>query len=100
MEKILIKNGRLVDPANGIDKKMDILIEDGKVKKVADFIVEDEDANVIDADEKAVMPGFIDLHVHLREPVLSIKRLLRQVQKLRHEAVLHPYVRCQTQNLP
>ena len=68
MEKILIKNGRVVDPANYIDGKKDILIEDGKIKKVADFIVEDEDTKVIDADEKAVMPGFIDLHVHLREP--------------------------------
>lgn len=51
MEKILIKNGRVVDPANYIDGKKDILIEDGKIKKVADFIVEDEDTNVIDADE-------------------------------------------------
>ena len=50
MEKILIKNGRVVDPANYIDGKKDILIEDGKIKKVADFIVEDEDTNVIDAD--------------------------------------------------
>ena len=81
MEKILIKNGRLVDPANGIDKKMDILIEDGKVKKVADFIVEDEDANVIDADEKAVMPGFIDLHVHLREPGFEYKETIETGSK-------------------
>ena len=81
MEKILIKNGRLADPANGIDKKMDILIEDGKVKKVADFIVEDEDANVIDADEKAVMPGFIDLHVHLREPGFEYKETIETGSK-------------------
>ena len=76
MEKILIKNGRVVDPANYIDGKKDILIEDGKIKKVADFIVEDEDTNVIDADEKVVMPGFIDLHVHLREPGFEYKETI------------------------
>lgn len=81
MEKILIKNGRLVDPANYIDGKKDILIEDGKIKKVADFIVEDEDTNVIDADEKAVMPGFIDLHVHLREPGFEYKETIETGSK-------------------
>ena len=72
MEKILIKNGRVVDPANYID---------GKIKKVADFIVEDEDTNVIDADEKAVMPGFIDLHVHLREPGFEYKETIETGSK-------------------
>ena len=81
MEKILIKNGRVVDPANYIDGKKDILIEDGKIKKVADFIVEDEDTNVIDADEKAVMPGFIDLHVHLREPGFVYKETIETGSK-------------------
>ncbi len=81
MEKILIKNGRVVDPANYIDGKKDILIEDGKIKKVADFIVEDEDTNVIDADKKAVMPGFIDLHVHLREPGFEYKETIETGSK-------------------
>ena len=81
MEKILIKNGRVVDPANYIDGKKDILIEDGKIKKVAYFIVEDEDTNVIDADEKAVMPGFIDLHVHLREPGFEYKETIETGSK-------------------
>ena len=81
MEKILIKNGRVVDPANYIDGKKDILIEDGKINKVADFIVEDEDTNVIDADEKVVMPGFIDLHVHLREPGFEYKETIETGSK-------------------
>lgn len=81
MEKILIKNGRVVDPANYIDGKKDILIEDGKIKKVADFIVENEDTNVIDADEKVVMPGFIDLHVHLREPGFEYKETIETGSK-------------------
>lgn len=76
MEKILIKNGRLIDPANNVDGKKDILIEDGKVKKVADFIAADSDTSEIDAAGKAVMPGFIDLHVHLREPGFEYKETI------------------------
>lgn len=73
MEKILIKNGRLVDPANNIDEKRDILIEDGKIKEVAECIMQAGDAKEINAEGKAVMPGFIDLHVHLREPGFEYK---------------------------
>lgn len=73
MEKILIKNGRLVDPANNIDEKKDILIEGGKIKEIADCIMPAEDAEMINAEGKAVMPGFIDLHVHLREPGFEYK---------------------------
>ena len=81
MEKILIKNGRMVDPANGIDGKKDILIENGKVKEVADRIVADKDTKEIDAEGKAVMPGFIDLHVHLREPGFEYKETIETGSK-------------------
>lgn len=81
MEKILIKNGRMIDPANYIDGKKNILIEDGKIKKVADFIMADEDMKVIDADGKVVMPGFIDLHVHLREPGFEYKETIETGSK-------------------
>ena len=65
--KTLIKGGRVIDPANSFDKVADVLIEDGKIAKVAGNIksVADE---VIDAEGKIVCPGFIDMHVHLREP--------------------------------
>ena len=76
MKRILIKNGRLVDPANYIDGKKDILIEDGKIKKVADCITLDSDIKEIDAQGKVVMPGFIDLHVHLREPGFEYKETI------------------------
>lgn len=81
MEKILIKNGRMVDPANGIDGKKDILIENGKIKEVADRIVADKDTKEIDAEGKAVMPGFIDLHVHLREPGFEYKETIETGSK-------------------
>lgn len=63
----IIKNGRVLDPANRLDKVCDILIEDGKIAKVgADLSA--AGAEIIDAAGKVVTPGFIDMHVHLREP--------------------------------
>ncbi|MCH5267051.1 MAG: dihydroorotase [Lachnospiraceae bacterium] len=73
--KTLIYGGHLVDPAQGIDGKRDILLEDGVVKNVADHIVEDAEQK-IDATGKIIMPGFIDLHVHLREPGYEYKETI------------------------
>jgi len=70
--KLLIKGGRVIDPANDIDAVMDILIEDNLITAVqAD--IKDEAATVIDAAAKLVCPGFIDMHVHLREPGFEFK---------------------------
>ena len=65
---ILIKNGRVIDPANKIDAVLDVLIENNKISKVAKNINSSVDT-VIDASNKIVAPGIIDMHVHLREPV-------------------------------
>ncbi|MFH1354936.1 MAG: dihydroorotase [Candidatus Omnitrophota bacterium] len=65
--KLLIKNGRLVDPSNNIDEVCDLLLENGKVSKVAQQI-DTNSTQVIDAKDKIVMPGIVDMHVHLREP--------------------------------
>ena len=62
--KTLIKNGTLV--LRDGEKKADILIEDGKISKISANIK--ADCKVIDAAGKHVLPGFIDMHVHLREP--------------------------------
>jgi dihydroorotase len=64
---ILIKNGRVVDPANKIDGILDIFIQEDKISKVAAGIKEQADI-VIDARNKIVAPGIVDMHVHLREP--------------------------------
>ena len=66
--KTLIKNGRVIDPATNTDKVMNILVEDDKIadRFEGDKAVEADE--VIDANGMYVMPGFIDLHVHLREP--------------------------------
>ncbi len=66
--KLLIKNGRLIDPASGVDRNMDLLVENGKVREVARSIKKAPGVQVIDAREMIIAPGFIDLHVHLREP--------------------------------
>ena len=65
--KLLIKGGRIIDPSQQIDKISDLLIEDGRVKSIGDSLL-DDGAEVFDASGLIVAPGFIDLHVHLREP--------------------------------
>lgn len=67
MAKILIKNGRVIDPANGMDEAADILVEGAKISKVANGLRAASD-QIIDAAGKIVIPGLVDMHVHLREP--------------------------------
>ena len=64
---ILIKGGRVIDPANKIDAVLDILIIGNKISKVAKNILA-TDALVIVAENKIVAPGIVDMHVHLRQP--------------------------------
>jgi dihydroorotase len=64
--EILIKNGRIIDPANKVDKKADLLVVGEKVAEIGS-INQDCD-NIIDAKGKLVVPGLIDIHVHFREP--------------------------------
>ena len=64
--RLAIRNGHLIDPARDIDRKTDILIEDGRIASIGDL--PDTDAEVLDADGLIVAPGFFDIHVHLREP--------------------------------
>src|SRR5579862_2908337 len=67
MAPLLIKNGRVIDPGAGHDGIADVLIEDGRIAAVARQL-DREDASVFDAAGTIVAPGFIDMHVHLREP--------------------------------
>jgi dihydroorotase len=65
--KLLLKNGRLIDPKNNIDEKLDILAENGKVAQRGKSL-KGSGCKVIDLNGRVVFPGFIDMHVHLREP--------------------------------
>lgn len=67
--RILIKGGRIIDPANRIDAQKDIYIEEGVIKKVSSAIkINKPNVKTIDARGKVVTPGLIDMHTHLREP--------------------------------
>ncbi len=70
--KVLVKSGRVVDPANNIDEKLDVLIVDGKIAELAANI-DAGDAEVMNAAGLIVAPGLIDIHVHLRDPGLEYK---------------------------
>ncbi len=64
---LLIKNGRVVDPANNIDAVLDVLVEGGKVSNVGKVSIK-KTIETIDASGKIVLPGLVDMHAHLREP--------------------------------
>ena len=73
--KIIIKNGRVLNPATNTDEICDVLIENGTVVKMEKKIEETADRE-IDAAECFLMPGFVDLHVHLRDPGFEQKETI------------------------
>ena len=73
--KTLIQNGYVLDPESKREGEFDVLIEDNKIIKVEEQITDYAD-KVLDASGCYVMPGFIDLHVHLRDPGLEYKETL------------------------
>ena len=72
--KILIKNGRVIDPANGVDKVGDIYVDSGVIVDASEQFEADK---VIDASGLWVTPGLVDVHVHLRDPGLTHKEDIR-----------------------
>ncbi|MFH1679416.1 MAG: dihydroorotase [Candidatus Eisenbacteria bacterium] len=64
----LVKGARLLDPARGIDRVGDVLIDGGKVERVGGEIRADGEPAVLDAKGLVLTPAFVDMHVHLREP--------------------------------
>jgi dihydroorotase len=65
---IFIEGGRVIDPRGGVDGLRTVVVRDGRVAEVAERAERPPEARVVDARGKWVTPGFIDLHVHLREP--------------------------------
>ena len=80
--RILIKNARVIDPASGLDQKMDLLVERGKIAEMRPGIPEGErkrgsgSEEVIDGTGKVLGPGWIDMHCHLREPGYEYKETI------------------------
>ena len=67
MSRLLLKGGRVIDPAQGLDATLDVMIAEGTIEEVGPR-VQARGAQVLDAKGLVVCPGFIDLHTHLREP--------------------------------
>jgi len=68
LDRLLIRGGRLVDPRNKIDEKLDILLAKGRVAEIGKALSPGRGTKVLEARGKMVVPGLIDMHVHLREP--------------------------------
>jgi dihydroorotase len=88
-QKILIKNGHVIDPSQNIDEICDVFIEDGKIREVRSKKSEvrseemksanrnSKTEHTIDASGLYVLPGFVDMHVHLREPGFEYKETIK-----------------------
>lgn len=71
MGTLLIRNARVIDPANGIDDKLNIYVKDGVIAEVSSNVQTADEG--IDADNLVVAPGLVDMHVHLRDPGFTQK---------------------------
>jgi dihydroorotase len=70
---LLIKGGRVIDPSQKMDDTLDVLVENGLVREIGKGLVAPAGADTIDASGAYVVPGLIDMHVHLRDPGLEYK---------------------------
>lgn len=75
--KTIIKNGHILNPSTNMDEVADICIEDGVIAQIGKDLTEENADEVICAKGKYVMPGFIDLHVHFREPGFEYKETIQ-----------------------
>ena len=73
---VLIRGGRVLDPSRRLDQTLDLLLRDGVVAKVDEKIAPPKGAEVVEAAGLVVAPGFVDLHVHLREPGFEYKETI------------------------
>ncbi|MFO7735703.1 MAG: dihydroorotase, partial [bacterium] len=67
-KRILIKNGTISDPSLERDFRGDILVDSGKIKKISEETISTEVDETVDAEGMFIAPGFIDIHVHFRDP--------------------------------
>jgi len=76
VKRLLIRNGRVVDPSQGLDQGMDLLLENGVVAAIGERLDPPARTKMFDAAGLVVAPGFIDLHTHLREPGFEHKETI------------------------
>jgi dihydroorotase len=77
MRPVLVRGGRVLDPSQGLDAGVDLLLVDGTVARVGAALEAPEGAETIDATGLVVVPGLIDVHVHLREPGQEHRETIR-----------------------
>ena len=70
---LLIQGGRVIDPSQGLDDTLDLLVADGVVKELGQGLIPPAGVRIIHATGLIVTPGLIDMHVHLRDPGLEYK---------------------------
>ena len=75
MTSLLVQNGTILDPSQTLESQFDLLICDGKIEAIGEGLTSD-DAEIFDATNLIVAPGFIDLHVHFREPGFEYKETI------------------------
>jgi dihydroorotase len=76
VKRLLIRNGRVIDPSQGLDQGMDVLLENGVVAALGERLDVAPKTKTLDAAGLVVAPGFIDLHTHLREPGFEHKETI------------------------
>ena len=70
---LLIKGGRVIDPSQKLDDTLDVLVENGLIREIGKGLAAPAGTETVDAVGKYVVPGLIDMHVHLRDPGLEYK---------------------------
>jgi dihydroorotase len=91
---LLIKNGRLLDPASKTDAQHDLLLHGPRIVRVGPDLTS-SDAEVFDATGLIIAPGFIDLHCHLREPGQEMSETIETGTRA---ADSRPFAACRTRN--
>ena len=76
MADLLIRGGRIVDPSQALDARRDLRVRSGLIAEIAETLVPAEGERVFEADGCVIAPGFIDMHVHLREPGYAYKETI------------------------
>ncbi|MCJ7813170.1 dihydroorotase [bacterium] len=68
VEQLLLQGGRLIDPESGVDQITDMLVVHGKIKKIGKIETKPFKGQIVNCQKKVIVPGLVDMHVHLREP--------------------------------
>ena len=98
MRALLLKGGRVIDPASKRNEVADVLVADGVIRAVGANLAADG-AEIYDAAGKVVVPGLIDMHTHFREPGQEARRILPLARAPQRQEDIRRLRRCRTRAL-